>query len=36
MPDLALLVVNQYGLNYDNAQANANELTWALTHQLPV
>lgn len=30
------LVVNQYGLDYGNATANANELSWALTHQLPV
>lgn len=30
------LVVNQYGLDMNNAQANANELTWALAHQLPV
>lgn len=30
------LVVNQYGMDYGNAQANANELTWALTHQIPV
>ena len=30
------LVVNQYGIGYDNAAANANEIAWALTHQLPV
>jgi hypothetical protein len=30
------LVIQQYGLDYGNATAVANELTWALTHQLPV
>jgi hypothetical protein len=30
------LTVQMYGMDYGNAEANANALTWALTHQLPV
>jgi TP901 family phage tail tape measure protein len=30
------LSIEMYGMDYGNAEANVNALTWALTHQLPV